>query len=80
MSSWLNVCPLMASPAVSLNVVAQATFFTAVNTLKLVQRLWAGTLTLELVQIGAMYGVIAIVGVFLSKQLVKRMSKEVFTT
>mgnify|MGYP006979907592 CR=1 FL=1 len=34
----------------------QATFFSAVNTLKLIQRLAAGTLTLDSVKIGAWYG------------------------
>jgi len=59
-------------------VGTRATFFTVVNTLKLAQRLAAGSLSRELVLLGAKYGVVSALGVLASKEVIKRMSKRVF--
>jgi uncharacterized membrane protein YfcA len=78
MGPILNVYLLSLRLEPAVFVGTRSTFFTVVNTLKLVQRLYSGTLSLDLALIGVGYGLIAIVGVLMSKQVIKNMSKELF--
>ncbi|CAE8726265.1 unnamed protein product [Polarella glacialis] len=78
MGPMLNVFLLTLKLDPQVFVGTRATFFTIVNTIKLAQRLSTGTLSLDLVKVGILYGFVALFGVLVSKQIIKRMSKTVF--
>lgn len=59
-------------------VGTRSTFFTLINTLKLIQRLYSGTLSAEMLFLGTKLGVFSFSGVLASKVIVSRMSKAVF--
>eukprot|EP00929_Paragymnodinium_shiwhaense_P118604 TRINITY_DN90514_c0_g1_i1.p1 TRINITY_DN90514_c0_g1~~TRINITY_DN90514_c0_g1_i1.p1 ORF type:complete len:321 (+),score=59.54 TRINITY_DN90514_c0_g1_i1:98-1060(+) len=78
MGPMLNVFLLTLRLEPRVFVGTRATFFTCVNTIKLAQRLYAGTLSQGLILLGCAYGVLAIAGVWASKAVVRRMSKALF--
>merc|ERR1719169_399823 len=59
-------------------IATRATFFTTVNMVKVAQRLYAGTLTMDMLAIGSKMGLLAVIGVFASKPIMARMSKSLF--
>jgi len=59
-------------------VGTRATFFTTINFVKLAQRLYAGTLSVEMLILGLKMALVAAVGVFASKPIMRRMSKSFF--
>lgn len=78
MGPILNVYLLTLRLEPAAFVGTRATFFTVVNTLKLVQRLYAGSLSPALALLGSGYGLFAVLGVLVSKQVVRHMSKRLF--
>ena len=78
MGPMLNVYLLTLQLEPKAFVGTRATFFTAINTLKMAQRLYAGTLDGSMLRVGGAYGVLAVAGVFGSTAIIPRMSKALF--
>jgi len=78
MGPMLNVFLLSLRLEPTAFVGTRATFFTCINTLKLAQRLFAGTLGVAMLKRGVAYGAVAVLGVKCSTFIIPRMSKELF--
>lgn len=79
MGPMLNVFLLTQKLEPTSFVGTRATFFSVVNFLKLAQRMYAGTLTWDMIIVGCKMGIASVVGVLLAKMALKRMSKSLFT-
>lgn len=78
MGPMLNVFLLTLKLEPQVFVGTRATLFTVVNFLKIAQRIYLGSLKQDMLILGVKYGIVSVVGVFLSKMIVKRMSKSMF--
>lgn len=78
MGPMLNVFLLTLKLDPQVFVGTRATLFTVVNFLKIGQRIYLGSLAMDMLTLGLKQGVVSIAGVFLSKLIVKRMSKSLF--
>lgn len=61
-------------------VGTRAAFFTLVNSIKVAAQLKAGLLDMRLLSVSCAQGLSAVIGVALSKIIMARMSKTLFTT
>lgn len=78
MGPMLNVYLLTLRLSPSVFVGTRATFFTVINTVKIIQRFSAGTLSLTMFTVGSKYGILAVLGVLASTFIIPLMSKTVF--
>lgn len=78
MGPMLNVYLLTLQLEPTTFVGTRATFFTMINTLKMAQRLYTGSLSMPMLKLGSGFGLIAIAGVFASTAIIPRMSKDLF--
>jgi len=78
MGPMLNVYLLTLRLSPSVFVGTRATFFTVINTVKILQRVSAGTLSMPLFIVGAQFGLLAIIGVLVSTFIIPLMSKTMF--
>eukprot|EP00747_Dinoflagellata_sp_TGD_P207442 gnl/TRDRNA2_/TRDRNA2_81017_c0_seq1.p1 gnl/TRDRNA2_/TRDRNA2_81017_c0~~gnl/TRDRNA2_/TRDRNA2_81017_c0_seq1.p1 ORF type:complete len:334 (+),score=64.38 gnl/TRDRNA2_/TRDRNA2_81017_c0_seq1:79-1080(+) len=78
MGPMLNVFLLTLKLEPKAFVGTRATFFCTVNFVKIAQRLYFGTLSIPMLVLGSKYGLMSVLGVFVAKILVSRMSKSLF--
>ena len=78
MGPILNVFLLTRALEPAQFVGTRSCFFTIVNTAKMGMRIYGGTMSAEMLQLGSKLGLLSIVGVFASKAVVGRLSKATF--
>ena len=78
MGPILNVFLLTRALEPAQFVGTRSCFFTIVNTAKMAMRIYGGTMSTDMLALGSKLGLLSIVGVFLSKAIVGRLSKATF--
>merc|ERR1719171_685032 len=78
MGPMLNIFLLTNQFAPMVFVSTRATFFTAINSIKVVLRLLDGSLTMAMLILGLKLAGLAVIGVFASKAVINKLSKGTF--
>lgn len=79
MGPMLNIYLLTLKLEPFVFVATRATFFTVVNTIKIIVLIHNGILSPPMLLLGAQLGTASVVGVLASKHIVKHLSRELFT-